>query len=77
MHQDSSQIMESILSGHQTELIEMVYYNKSGCSNRGKFNMLLAESCEPYLKAEEYLDGEDRECELKQVRGPLQLTCSP
>ena len=38
---------------------------------RGKFNMLISEGIEPFQPAEEYMDREDKENELKQVLGDL------
>ena len=69
VHQDSSQILESLLSGHQRNLLEMVYMGYPLL--RGKFNMIMAEDIEPHLTAEEYCDKEEKECELKQVIGDV------
>jgi WD repeat-containing protein 35 len=38
---------------------------------RGKFNMIIAEGIEPFAPAEEYMDRQDKENELKQVLGDL------
>lgn len=38
---------------------------------RGKFNMILSEGIEPFQPAEEYMDRENKENELKQVLGDL------
>ena len=69
VHQDSSKILDSLLSGHQRNLLDMVYMGYPDL--RGKFNMIMAEDIEPHLKAEEYCDREEKECELKQVIGDV------
>ena len=69
VHQDSSSIMNDLLSNYQKELLEMLFMGDS--DNRGKYNMIVAEHIEPFLPAEEYMDREDNENELKQVLGDL------
>eukprot|EP01043_Picozoa_sp_COSAG02_P027099 COSAG02_NODE_1582_length_11838_cov_3.471420_3_plen_926_part_00 len=69
VHQDSSKILESLLSGYQTNLLDMVYMGFPLL--RDKFNMIIAEDIEPRVTAAEYCDKEDKECELKQVIGPV------
>eukprot|EP01047_Picozoa_sp_COSAG01_P052892 COSAG01_NODE_5609_length_4148_cov_12.547296_1_plen_762_part_00 len=69
VHQDSSKILDSLLSGHQRNLLDMVYMGFPEL--RGKFNMIMAEDIEPHLTAKEYCDREEKECELKQVIGDV------
>ena len=61
--------MNDLLSNYQKELLEMLFMGDS--DNRGKYNMIVAEHIEPFLPAEEYMDREDNENELKQVLGDL------
>lgn len=69
VHQDSSKIMDDLLSNYQRSLLDMIFMGDVG--NRGKFNMIIADGIEPFLPAEEYLDREDNENELKQVLGDM------
>ena len=36
-------------------------------SNRPKYNLIIAEEIKPFVRAEEYIDRSERECELKQI----------
>ena len=69
VHQDSSQILNDLLSAYQRSLLDMLFMGDS--DQRGKFNMLISEGIEPFQPAEEYMDREDKENELKQVLGDL------
>jgi WD repeat-containing protein 35 len=69
VHQDSSQIMNDLLSQYQCTLLDMIFMGDK--DNRGKFNMLMAENIEPFHPAEDYMDKSDNENELKQVIGDL------
>lgn len=69
VHQDSSQIMNDLLSHYQRDLLDMIFMGDK--DQRGKFNMIIAEGIEPFLPAEEYMDRQDNENELKQVIGDL------
>eukprot|EP01052_Picozoa_sp_SAG31_P016654 SAG31_NODE_1111_length_9858_cov_33.709909_3_plen_622_part_00 len=69
VHQDSSQILESLLSGYQANLLDMIYMGFP--LYRDKFNMIMAEDIVPRCTAKEYCDREEKECELKQVIGPV------
>jgi len=69
VHQDSSQIMNDLLSAYQKSLLDMVFMGDM--DQRGKFNMILAEGIEPFAPAIEYMDRQDKENELKQVLGDL------
>ena len=69
VHQDSSQIMNDLLSHYQRDLLDMIFMGDK--DQRGKFNMIIAEGITPFLPAEEYMDRQDNENELKQVIGDL------
>mmetsp|Transcript_29198 Transcript_29198/g.75160 ORF Transcript_29198/g.75160 Transcript_29198/m.75160 type:complete len:696 (-) Transcript_29198:28-2115(-) len=69
VHQDSSKIMDDLLSEYQRALLNMIFTGDS--LNRGKFNIVIAESIEPKLPADEYLDRGDYENELKQILGDI------
>jgi WD repeat-containing protein 35 len=69
VHQDTSQIMNDLLSAYQRSLLDMIFMGDM--DQRGKFNMLISEGIEPFQPAEEYMDREDKENELKQVLGDL------
>ena len=66
VHQDSSQIMNDLLSAYQKSLLDMVFMGDM--DQRGKFNMIISEGIEPFCPAIEYMDRQDKENELKQVR---------
>jgi WD repeat-containing protein 35 len=70
IHQDSSQIMSSLLSAYQRSLLDLTFYGASG--NRDKFNIILAEKITPHMTADRYMDKESFENELKQVLGDTQ-----
>jgi len=65
--QDSSRIVDSVLSRYQQALLDMVFLGDY--SNRPKVNVILCERIRPWLPAERYMDKEDNENELKQVLG--------
>lgn len=67
LQQDSSKLIDSLVAEHQRGLLDIVYYGDR--ENRDKFTLILAESIEPKMPAEKYLDKEDYENELKQVLG--------
>ena len=54
VHQDSSEIMNDLLSAYQKSLLDMVFMGDM--DQRGKFNMIIAEGMEPFCPAEEYMD---------------------
>eukprot|EP01117_Protostelium_nocturnum_P009319 TRINITY_DN3338_c0_g1_i1.p1 TRINITY_DN3338_c0_g1~~TRINITY_DN3338_c0_g1_i1.p1 ORF type:complete len:862 (-),score=280.18 TRINITY_DN3338_c0_g1_i1:42-2627(-) len=70
VHQDSSSILESLLTSYQRRLLETLL--GQDVNNREKFNMIVAKKITPRLAAEKYLDKEDFENELKQVIGDTQ-----
>lgn len=69
IHQDSSEIMDDLLSSYQTSLLDMVFLGD--IANRGKFNMIMADRINPFLPGLEYMDRGDFENELKQVLGDI------
>lgn len=69
VHQDSSAIMNDLLSGYQRDMLDMIFMGDKDA--RGKFNMIISEGIEPFLPAKDYMDREDNENELKQVIGDL------
>eukprot|EP00948_MAST-09A_sp_MAST-9A-sp1_P004048 g4048.t1 len=70
VHQDSSEIVNDVLSPYQISLLDMIFCGDM--MNRGKFNLLLAQDLKPHLKASEYMNRGDRENELKQVLGDFE-----
>lgn len=69
VHQDSSQIMDDLLTPFQRILLDVVYSGDT--ANRPKYNMLLCDEIKPLLPEEDYIDRSERECELKQVLGDM------
>lgn len=69
VHQDSSRIMNDLLSPYQRSLLNMIF--TGDMMARNKFNMLLADSITPLLPASSYIDRSERETELKQVLGDI------
>jgi len=63
--QDSSQMMDTLLTDYQRKLLDLTYIGKA--SNRDKYTFIISSGIVPDLKAREYLDGEDKENELRQV----------
>ncbi|KAL0584186.1 hypothetical protein ABG067_005960 [Albugo candida] len=69
IHQDSSEIMDDLLSSYQTSLLDVTYLGD--VANRGKFNLIFADEIYPFMSSNEYLDRGDYENELKQILGDL------
>jgi WD repeat-containing protein 35 len=67
VHIDSSTIVDSVISGYQRQLLELIFYGDA--ENRDKVNLLIANEITPHLTAEEYMDKGEYENELKQVLG--------
>jgi len=65
--EDSTTMVDSILSRHQRALLQLVY--RSIGASRQKVNLIVANEITPHLTAEEYMDKGDYENELKQVLG--------
>eukprot|EP00026_Physarum_polycephalum_P003108 Phypoly_transcript_03117.p1 GENE.Phypoly_transcript_03117~~Phypoly_transcript_03117.p1 ORF type:complete len:804 (+),score=114.88 Phypoly_transcript_03117:150-2561(+) len=70
IHQDSSQILESLMTSYQRSLLSMMFSGDS--LNRDKFSCIVAKSITPRLHAEKYMDKEAYENELTQVVGAIQ-----
>ncbi|CAM9629759.1 unnamed protein product, partial [Hapterophycus canaliculatus] len=67
VQQDSSGIVDSIISQHQRELLNSIFLGDA--PNRNKVNLIMANEITPHLTAEEYMDKGEYENELKQVIG--------
>eukprot|EP00903_Cladosiphon_okamuranus_P012290 g11524.t2 len=67
VQQDSSNIVDSIISEHQRELLNLIFLGDA--ENRNKVNLIMANEITPHLTAEEYMDKGEYENELKQVIG--------
>ena len=67
VQQDSSHIVDSIISQYQRELMQLVFLGDA--ENRNKVNLIIANEITPHLTAEEYMDKGEYENELKQVIG--------
>jgi len=69
LHQDSSAIMNDLLSQYQRGLLDMLFMGDTAMRN--KFNCIVAKKITPQLSGEDYMDKSDCENELKQVLGDL------
>ncbi|DBA04263.1 TPA: hypothetical protein N0F65_009498 [Lagenidium giganteum] len=69
IHQDSSEVMDDLLSSYQSSLLDMVFLGDA--ASRGKFNLIMADQIDPFMLGVEYMDRGDYENELKQVLGDL------
>lgn len=67
VQQDSSAIVDAIISQYQRDLMNLVFLGDA--ENRNKVNLLIANEITPHLTAEEYMDKGEYENELKQVIG--------
>lgn len=67
VQQDSSAIVDSIISQYQRELLQLVFLGDA--ASRNKVNLIIANEITPHLTAEEYMDKGEYENELKQVIG--------
>lgn len=67
VQQDSSAIVDAIISQYQRELMNLVFLGDA--ENRNKVNLIIANEITPHLTAEEYMDKGEYENELKQVIG--------
>jgi len=67
VQQDSSAIVDSIISQYQRDLMQLIFLGDA--SNRNKVNLIIANEITPHLTAEEYMDKGEYENELKQVIG--------
>lgn len=69
MQQDSSRVMDTILSTRQRAMLELVY--RGFQMNRQKFYVIFAAKLNPSVPGEEYLDRDKRENELRQILGEV------
>ncbi|KAL7542407.1 hypothetical protein ACHAXR_013410 [Thalassiosira sp. AJA248-18] len=67
IQQDSSSIVDSVISQYQRELMDLVFIGDS--PNRNKINLIIANEITPHLTAGEYMDKGEYENEFKQVIG--------
>ena len=67
VQQDSSSIVDSIISQYQRDLLDLIFLGDA--PNRNKVNLIIATETTPHLTAEEYMDKGEYENELKQVIG--------
>jgi hypothetical protein len=67
VQQDSSAIVDTIISPYQREMLQLVFLGDA--ENRNKVNLIIANEMTPHLTAEEYMDKGEYENELKQVIG--------
>ena len=75
VHQDSSKIMDDLLSQYQRSLLDTMFLGDA--SMRNKYNLILCETMEPLLPADDYMDKNDYENELKQVsQRSLTIPCA-
>ncbi len=67
VQQDSSAIVDSVLSQYQRDLLNLVFIGDAG--NRSKVNLVIANEITPHLTAAEYMDRGSYENELRQIIG--------
>ena len=67
VQQDSSIIVDSLLTQYQRDLLNNVFLGDS--LNRNKVNLIIANEITPHLTAEEYMDKGEYEHEFQQVIG--------
>ena len=67
VQQDSSSIVDSVISQYQRDLLNLVF--QGDASNRNKVNLIIANEITPNLTAEEYMDKGEYENEFQQVIG--------
>ena len=67
VQQDSSSIVDSVVSQYQRDLLELVFIGDA--PNRNKINLIIANEITPHLTAGEYMDKGEYENEFKQVIG--------
>jgi hypothetical protein len=70
VQQDGSKILDSLISSYQRSLLDMIFLGDT--LNRDKYSVFIAKDIIPRLTAEQYMDKEDNENELKQVLGDTQ-----
>ena len=66
---DSSHLVSSVLEQRQKQMLELLHM--ADHHERDKYNVIFAEHISPLVKAQDYIDGKHRECELQQLLGEL------
>lgn len=72
VHQDSSLLVNDLLSRYQVSLLEMLYLGDS--FHRNKFNCVMAKQIRPKLPGREYVDNPLYANELAQVLGDVYVS---
>ena len=67
VQQDSSSIVDSVISQYQRDLLDLVFVGDA--ANRNKINLIIANEITSHLTAGEYMDKGEYENEFKQVIG--------
>ncbi len=67
IQQDSSSIVDSVISQYQRDLLDLVFIGDA--SNRNKISLIIANEITPHLTAGEYMDRAEYENEFNQVIG--------
>ena len=67
IQQDSSSIVDSVISQYQRDLLDLVFIGDA--PNRNKINLIIANEITPHLTAGEYMDRGEYENEFNQVIG--------
>jgi len=69
LEQDSSQILDDLLSPTQRAVLDIVY--RSNPADRTKFRAIFCDKAEPVLTSSNYMDHGEYENELRQVLGSI------
>eukprot|EP00948_MAST-09A_sp_MAST-9A-sp1_P000939 g939.t1 len=70
IHLDSSTLIDSLLTPYQQSILDIIF--RANADARDKTVAVFAESIEPRLDAEKFLDREDHESEIRQLIGTTQ-----
>jgi len=62
---DSSKVVSNLLAAHQKAMLDLTFLEDA--DNRDKFNCIIAEAIHPKMPADNYMDKEENENEIKQV----------
>jgi len=71
IHQDSSRTVDSFISTVQLKYLDLIFSGDR--MNRDKMNIILCDAIVPTMSAMLYMDGGERENELKQVIGSTKI----
>lgn len=69
LNADGSKIMNCLCSHYQKKLLDAIYCGDK--MNRAKYNLIISSAIYPKKKAEEYIDKEEYENELKEILGEI------